>query len=135
MRSGTPSLACTRDVAMVAGPFKTGPFPEALMDTFEQYARAAGRTMNNGSLAIWGLGIAGEAGEVADVIKKHLGHGHDLDTAQLTRELGDVLWYVAAIAKTIGVTLEEVARANIEKLQRRYPDGFDPERSKVRTNE
>lgn len=81
------------------------------------------------------LGIAGEAGEVADLIKKHVAHGHELDEAKLTRELGDVLWYVAALAHDIGVSLSTVAHENVEKLKARYPDGFDRERSKNRVAE
>ena len=81
------------------------------------------------------LGIAGEAGEVADIIKKHVGHGHELDRAKLTRELGDVLWYVAALAHDIGVDLSTVARENVEKLKARYPDGFSQERSRNRVAE
>jgi NTP pyrophosphatase (non-canonical NTP hydrolase) len=80
-------------------------------------------------LTIFGLGVAGEAGEVADLLKKHIGHGHYLDVAKLTRELGDVLWYVAALAATVGVDLEDVAQANIEKLRARYPNGFETARS------
>lgn len=80
-------------------------------------------------LATFGLGVAGEAGEVADLLKKHLGHGHPLDQEKLVKELGDVLWYVSAIASEIGKTLGEVAQANIEKLRKRYPNGFERERS------
>lgn len=67
-----------------------------------------------------------------DLIKKHIGHGHPLDRERLLRELGDVLWYVSAIAGALGFTLEEVARANVAKLRARYPDGFDPARSQNR---
>ncbi len=80
-------------------------------------------------LATFGLGIAGEAGEVADLIKKHLGHGHPLDKEKLTKELGDVLWYVAAIAKLADVDLQWVADENLAKLQKRYKEGFTPEES------
>ncbi len=76
-----------------------------------------------------GLGITGEAGEVADLIKKHLYQGHELDKNYLAHELGDVVWYVALACETIGYNLEDVLRMNIEKLWMRYPDGFDPERS------
>ncbi len=75
------------------------------------------------------LGVAGEAGEVADIIKKHVGHGHPLDREKLVKELGDVLWYVARMAATIGYSLEEVANINIDKLNARYPNGFSTEAS------
>jgi len=78
------------------------------------------------------LGVAGEAGEVADLVKKHVGHGHPLDPDKVKKELGDVLWYVAVLAERCGFSLEDVARANVEKLRKRYPKGFDPERSKNR---
>lgn len=81
------------------------------------------------------LGVAGEAGEVADLIKKVVGHGHPIDPDKVKKELGDVLWYVAVLAHRVGFTLEEVAQANVDKLRKRYPDGFDPERSKNRTGE
>lgn len=75
-------------------------------------------------LAVMALGLAGEAGEVADMIKKHVGHGHPLDAGKLIKELGDVLWYLAAICDAQHTSLDEVARQNIEKLKARYPDGF-----------
>lgn len=70
------------------------------------------------------LGITGEAGEVADLIKKHVFHGHDLDRGEIVKELGDVCWYVALLASSIGVGLDEILERNIEKLKRRYPEGF-----------
>ncbi len=75
------------------------------------------------------LGLAGEAGEVADLIKKVEFHGHTLDVADVTEELGDVLYYVAAMAHAFGLKLEDIAEVNIEKLKKRYPDGFSVERS------
>lgn len=79
--------------------------------------------------AVVGLGIAGEAGEVADLIKKEVGHGHPADVDKILHELGDVLWYVAAVADAYDLGLEHVAQANIAKLQARYPEGFSTERS------
>lgn len=101
------------------------------MDTYQTYAmRTQNRDLPDAmQLATLGLGIAGEAGEVADLIKKHLGHGHDLDWHKLREELGDVLWYVACLADRFGIPLSEVASVNVEKLERRYPDGFDSARS------
>lgn len=81
------------------------------------------------ALGVWALGLAGESGEVADLIKKHLGHGHSLDKGKLTKELGDVLWYIAVLSSEVGMSLEEVAEANLAKLRARYPEGFSTERS------
>lgn len=106
------------------------------------YQQFAERTANRGpddSTAIrmlnFSLGVAGEAGEFCNLVKKIQFHDHDYDRDKLKDELGDILWYVATLATTIGFTLDEVARFNIEKLKRRYPDGFEPERSKNRENE
>lgn len=75
------------------------------------------------------LGLCGESGEVTEIIKKHFYHGHKLDRDNLLLELGDVAWYLAVIAELCGIELSEVFEANIEKLQKRYPDGFSSERS------
>ena len=73
--------------------------------------------------------MCGEAGECADLLKKHRHQKHDFDREKLLEETGDVLWYVAETAAGLGATLEEVAQRNIDKLRGRYPDGFDPQRS------
>jgi NTP pyrophosphatase (non-canonical NTP hydrolase) len=86
-------------------------------------------------MASFAMGLAGEAGEVVDLLKKHLGHGHDLDKVKLTKELGDVLWYVSAIAQSAGLDLGEIAHANVEKLRKRYPNGFSVEASRNRAPE
>ncbi len=75
------------------------------------------------------LGIAGEAGEVADLIKKWKFHGHPYDREKLKKELGDVLWYLAGVASAADMTLSEVAVGNIDKLTLRYPTGFSNEAS------
>lgn len=80
-------------------------------------------------LAVHGLGIAGEAGEVADYLKKVVGHSHDIDGPKLAKELGDVLWYVALLADDIGLQLSDIATMNIEKLRARYPEGFSVQES------
>jgi len=73
---------------------------------------------------ILALGLNGEAGEVGEILKKHHGHGKPLDTGKLAAELGDVLWYLSAIATAYGIDLDAVARGNVYKLRQRYPDGF-----------
>lgn len=70
------------------------------------------------------LGIAGEAGEVLELIKKDSFHGKPLDKDNLKKEIGDVLYYVARLADEYGLQLEDIMDANIKKLQARYPAGF-----------
>ena len=69
------------------------------------------------------LGLAGEAGEAADKVKKILrdkgGYASEEDRAELLKELGDVLWYVANVARYLGTDLSEVAKNNIDKLESR----------------
>ncbi len=76
-----------------------------------------------------GLGLTGEAGEVAGILKKYLHHGHDLDVNDLILELGDVLYYICWLCLKIGVDFSELCFANMEKLNARYPDGFDSKKS------
>lgn len=78
------------------------------------------------------LGIAGEGGEVVDLIKKVEFHGHALDKKKVAEELGDLLWYLSTMADAIGWTLDQVAAFNVDKLRARYPDGFNSERSQNR---
>ena|SRR5699024_3431381 len=101
---------------------------------FNLYQKLAQRTANHDleyekRLAVAGLGLAGEAGEAGELIKKFLGHGHELDKDELEKELGDVLWYIAEICAIVNMDMEEVARKNIGKLYKRYPKGFEVEKS------
>ena len=75
------------------------------------------------------MGLCGEAGECMDLLKKHMMQGHPLDKQKLSEELGDVMWYCAELARGLGMKLEDIALENIEKLRKRYPAGFDPDRS------
>jgi NTP pyrophosphatase (non-canonical NTP hydrolase) len=70
------------------------------------------------------LGLCGETGEVAELVKKASWHGQPIDPDRMAKELGDVLWYVADLASHYGLSLEAIAAGNVEKLRRRYPDGF-----------
>ena len=79
--------------------------------------------------ANYALGLTGESGEVADIVKKEVFHGHDTDQEAIKKELGDVMHYVAGVATLYGLTLEDVTQANIAKLSKRYPDGFSVEDS------
>ena len=75
------------------------------------------------------MGLCGESGEAIDIVKKHLAQGHDLDREALIKELGDIAWYLAETATALDVSLEEVFSRNIDKLKKRYPEGFSTERS------
>lgn len=102
--------------------------------TANAYQREALRTASgmNNQYPMWlngVLGLTGESGECADMVKKYLFQGHDLDKEHLAKELGDVAWYVAVTAHAIGYTLEDVLRMNMNKLKARYPEGFDPDKS------
>ncbi|MBR0081520.1 MAG: nucleoside triphosphate pyrophosphohydrolase family protein [Clostridia bacterium] len=108
--------------------------------TVHEYQEAALRTLNPNlgqkDVLINGvMGLCGESGEAIDLVKKHLAQGHPLDKAQLANELGDIAWYLAETAAAIGYDLETVLEQNIEKLKRRYPEGFDPARSLQREKE
>lgn len=94
---------------------------------------SANKSLNNVErLTNAALGMSGESGEFADIIKKTLFQGHGLDKNHLVKELGDVCWYVALAATALDVDLEDVMKMNIEKLKARYPDGFSAERSEHR---
>lgn len=106
--------------------------------TINEYQALAMRTAsgmnyeNYGTLMNGALGLCGESGEVADLVKKATFQGHELDVEHVAKELGDVAWYLAVSATAIGVDLETIMKMNIDKLRKRYPDGFSSERSQHR---
>lgn len=75
------------------------------------------------------MGLCGESGEAIDIVKKWLAQGHELDREKLAKELGDIAWYLAETATALALDLEDIFTANIEKLRKRYPEGFDSNRS------
>lgn len=106
--------------------------------TINEYQKLAMTTLNKEldkkDILINGvMGLCGESGEAIDIVKRHLAQGHELDKEHLIKELGDVAWYIAETAFALDVELEEVFVKNIEKLKKRYPDGFSKERSINRT--
>ena len=107
--------------------------------TLDEYQRAAARTLNDGlseqeRLVDAAAGLAEEAGELLGLIRKHAYMGHPLDQDAISKELGDALWCIAAVATSLGETLDEVAARNLEKLQRRYPTGYSDEASRARVD-
>jgi NTP pyrophosphatase (non-canonical NTP hydrolase) len=75
------------------------------------------------------LGILGEGGEISDMIKKSMFQGHTLDHDHVKKELGDVCWYLALAAEALETDLETIMKMNMDKLKKRYPEGFEAERS------
>lgn len=107
------------------------------MESFHEYEEKAARTRgahadDRSRLTNYSLGLAGEVGEITDHLKKVWFHDHPMDRDHLLDEAGDLLWYLAMFVRTLGSSLSDVASRNIEKLEKRYPDGFSPERSKRR---
>lgn len=102
---------------------KINEYQELAMRTSNKFLISDYRLINGA------LGLAGEAGEVCDLIKKHIMQGHPLDAEHVALELGDICWYIAEAATAIGYDMETIMEMNIEKLMKRYPDGFDTEKS------
>jgi NTP pyrophosphatase (non-canonical NTP hydrolase) len=116
-------------------------------NALDRYQEATGRTANHDFAAIIGrmqdnpvlielanyaLGAAGEAGEIADIVKKVVFHGHPLTQeviGEIVKECGDELWYIARATAALKVKLSKVAGGNIQKLKDRYPEGFDEQKS------
>ena len=97
--------------------------------TLEEFERAATRTANPGlkepeRLLDAAAGLAEESGEILGIVRKHAYQSRPLDKEKLTLELGDALWCLTMTARSAGLTLEQVAAANVAKLRARYPDGY-----------
>ena len=101
------------------------------LNEYQEQALRTSRTQLTGTdhLINGCLGLAGEAGECADLLKKHLYQDDRPIKEDLINELGDVLWYVSETATALGIWMDEIAQRNIDKLRKRYPQGFDPEKS------
>lgn len=81
-------------------------------------------TATKGRFINGALGLAGECGEVVDIIKKHTQFNKPLDIDHLKEELGDILWYMAIILHNIDSDFEEIMQLNVNKLNRRFPQAF-----------
>ena len=97
--------------------------------TLNDYQAAALRTAPQGTspyhdLVHGAMGVATEAGELLDVVKKHHAYNKEIDHANLREEIGDVLWYLALLARSLGTDLDSIAAINVAKLRTRYPDRY-----------
>lgn len=99
-----------------------------------EYQRLAARTLIDRPdfditpeqvMIVWcAVGLAGEAGEIMEHIKKGIFHQHGLDREKVRKECGDLAWYLAGLCTTLGLDLGDVMQANIDKLRQRYPNGW-----------
>lgn len=110
---------------------------EVELMNFTEYQSMAERTIPkekwfNTKVSNFCMGLAGETGEIVDYLKKVIYHGHELDIDKVEEELGDLLWYLSSLASTMNLDLDTISRKNIEKLKKRYPNGFNEEDSKNR---
>lgn len=112
----------------------TGPMD---LQTYQRLAQRTARTDLpwDTRVAVAALGLAGETGEVVELVKKFLGHKHSLDSEQVKLELSDIFWYVAELCELLNIDIATIPATNIAKLKARYPEGFDAEVSKGRYNE
>jgi NTP pyrophosphatase (non-canonical NTP hydrolase) len=98
------------------------------------FAAIANRLSKVGTIRVLhaSMGIATEAGELLDALKKHVFYGNDIDVVNLLEEHGDILWYAAILADAVGFSFEDSFEKNIAKLRARYPLQFDELRAAQR---
>lgn len=87
---------------------------------------------NTGEILNASLGLSGEVGELNDLLKKWIFHEKNIDREHIKKEIGDIMWYIALMAEAFGFELDSIMITNIEKLEARYPEGFDTARSNNR---
>ncbi|HEY8174785.1 MAG TPA: nucleoside triphosphate pyrophosphohydrolase family protein [Gemmatimonadaceae bacterium] len=105
--------------------------------TLDEYQTAAARTTNTKlsdgeRLFDAAAGLAEESGEILGLVRKHVFQSHPLARDRLQTELGDALWCLAITAQSAGMTLEQIAAANMAKLRTRYPEGYSDSASQDR---
>lgn len=108
-----------------------------ILESYQEFVEStkAGNLSFKEQMMLAGLGLTGEAGEVADLIKKKFFHKHEIDRNEFVKEIGDVLWYLAFLANSMGIELDECIDVNINKLNERYPNGFSSEASIARVDQ
>ncbi|MFA4946488.1 MAG: nucleoside triphosphate pyrophosphohydrolase family protein [Candidatus Micrarchaeia archaeon] len=104
---------------------------ELSLNEYQKLCKVTAKKFDNPGKEIctWGLGITGEAGDVASCIKKTFIHEND-QRAGIRENLGDTLWYAAMICNFFGWSMQDVLNENIGKLKKRYPEGFTIEDAK-----
>ena len=110
------------------------PSPHMNLKEYQEKCKKTAKSFDDEKEAMsdWGLGASGEAGDLAGCIKKTFYHNND-QTSGIRENIGDVMWYLAMICNTMGWELDDITNENIEKLSKRYNDGFT-EREASRKN-
>ncbi len=95
------------------------------LNEYQKLAKTTAKKFKNRDLEImtWGLGITGEAGDIAGCIKKTIAHNND-QTAGIRENVGDTLWYAAMICNYYNWDFDDILKENIQKLRQRHPRGF-----------
>jgi len=93
---------------------------------YQELAKLTAKKFDNPELEIstWGLGVTGEAGDIASCIKKTFAHKNEVVKEGIKENIGDMFWYSAMICNFFNWNMEEILQQNIEKLKKRYPQGF-----------
>ena len=105
---------------------------ESALRLVDKIAKSGHEDYDIGGIVMASLGLSGEVGELNDMIKKWVFHDSGMDITHAKKELGDILWYIACMAESFGWSLDEIMEMNIEKLKKRYPNGFDVVRANSR---
>lgn len=101
--------------------------------TPNQYQERAARTINKSNNILEQrqhalFGMASEVGEIHGIFQKHY-QGHSINYTELKQEIGDLLWFIAEFCTASGWDMEYIMQMNLDKIERRYPDGFEEKRS------
>lgn len=103
-------------------------YEKFVLARFKTFPRAAD-SLNHAA-----IGIAGEAGELLDAVKKHWAYNKPLDVPNIIEELGDLEFYMQAMRSLLNLSREEIIAANITKLEKRFPNGYSDEAAQARAD-
>ena len=104
-------------------------YRENVIKTFKEHRELS---PHEARLLDWTVGLSGETGEVCELVKHHIYGKEDLDKMELAKEIGDVMWYLTALAETAGIHIEDVLELNTAKLAHRHGDKYCDKASKER---
>lgn len=120
---GNPKIVRASRFTPPAKLYTTGEMPLSIYQTQAMRHVMKGADTYERQVLLGAMGVSREASEVAEIVERWLFFGQGLDVEKIKDELGDVLWYMALLCETTGLTLGEVVDHNVEKLNRRYPGG------------